>query len=152
MSVISVKTVTDAPASLGRSRFAALARVACLSLVALPGAVLAAETPLPFVGTWIRADRVCSATAVEVRIYTPKEVTSLRSHCSIRRIASGSGAFELLEDCHHNDRPTRVTEIIRMTSPDSLTLKRQMSRLKIPRSIHFIRCTIAAPAPGHPTH
>jgi hypothetical protein len=148
MSVIVAKTMIDTPSRFGRTRLGALARVACLSLIAMPGVALAADTALPFVGTWIRADRICSAGAVDIRIYTPKEVISSRSHCSIRRIASGSGAFELLEECRHNDRPMRVTEMIHMASPDNMTLKRQLSRLKIPRSIHFTRCTIATPG-GH---
>lgn len=113
---------------------------------AMVASAAAPETPYPFEGTWVRADRPCTPKAVLVRTYTPHDVTSSLSRCSIRRIASGSSGFELLEDCHQGSaKPQKVTEIIRMTSTDSMVLKRQIVRLKIPRPMRFNRCTIAAP-------
>ena len=112
---------------------------------------LAKADPYPFEGTWIRADRVCSASATQVRTYSAKDVTSSLAHCTIRRVSSGSGAFELVEECRRNDRNQTVTETIRMSSPDSLVLKRQTSRLKIPRSLRYTRCSAAPAASVHPT-
>lgn len=130
---------------------------ACLSKLAyVAGAALwltvlqgpsQADPAYPFEGTWIRADRACTPTAVRSRVYTAKEVTSPRGHCAIRRVTTGSGVFELLEECRRNDRPMTVTETIRLTSPDSMTLKRQVSRLKIPRQLRYARCTPAATTP-----
>ncbi len=108
----------------------------------------AAPVGYPFEGTWIRADRPCMPHATLVRTYTPRDVTSSRSHCAIRRIVANSATFELLEDCHRN--PPKVTETIRMFSPDLMALKRQVVRLKIPRAIRYARCTAAAPGSGRP--
>ena len=119
-----------------------LAAACCL----LAGPVLAAETPYPFEGTWLGAEHACTPTATRTRTYTSKDVVSALGHCAIRRIAAGSGSFELREECRRNDRLVNVTEIIRITSPDSMVLRRQLMRLKIPRPIRFVRCTIAAPA------
>lgn len=111
-----------------------------------------AEPSYPFEGTWIKADRVCGPASTRVRTYTAREVVSSRSRCSIRRIASGSGSFELLEECHRGDRPQTVTETLRMLSPNSMTLRRQLVRLKIPRTIRYSRCTVAAPPLAHGLH
>lgn len=108
----------------------------------------AAETTYPFVGSWVRSDRSCSATPARERVYTAKEVVSPRSRCSIRRIAAGSGGFELFERCERpNEKPSHISEIIRMTGSDSMVLNRQTARLKLSRSLHFTRCAPAA-APG----
>jgi hypothetical protein len=115
---------------------------------ALSGA-LAAE-PYPFEGTWILPQHPCVAGSMHLRTYTAREVVSPRGKCSIRRIAQGSGAFELMEECRHDGRPSTETETIRMTSPDSLLLKRQISRLKIPRQIRYARCNVPAAAPAAP--
>ncbi len=109
----------------------------------------ATEAPYPFEGTWIRAEHSCTPQTVRARTYTAREVVSPLGRCVIRRTASNGGAFELVEDCRRNDRPQTVTETIRMTSADSMTLKRQMSRLKIPRQLRYTRCTIASGA-GQP--
>ena len=139
----------------------ALARTGVLLavLASCAAAHAAADPPYPFEGTWIRAEHSCTPQTVRARTYTAKEVVSPLGRCSIRRIASNGGTFELVEDCRRNDRPQTVTETIRLTSADSMTLKRQMSRLKIPRQLRYARCTIAsgagqpqsAPAP-HPAH
>lgn len=113
-----------------------------MALLAVAPAAMAAEGPYPFLGTWVQASRPCTPTA-RARTYTPKEVTSPLGRCSIRRVAGNGPTFELLEECRRNDRMGSVTEIIRMTSPDSLTLRRQVLRLKIPRQVHYARCTIA---------
>jgi hypothetical protein len=129
--------------------------VAALGLLAgwtvvLPASASPVVSQYPFEGTWIRADRVCTANAIHVRTYTAREVTSTRGRCTIRRVATGSNAFELVEECRHNDRPSTVTETLRMTAPDSMTLKRQVVRLKIPRSVRYTRCPAAAPAQVRP--
>lgn len=106
----------------------------------------ATDTPYPFEGTWIRAEHSCTPQTVRARTYTAKDVTSPLGRCSIRRIASNGTTFELVEDCRRNERPQTVTETIRLTSADGMTLKRQMSRLKIPRLLRYARCTIATGA------
>lgn len=121
------------------------------SLLAVP--LLAAEAPYPFEGTWLGVEHACTPAATRTRTYTSKDVVSALGHCGIRRITSGSGSFELREECRRNDRPVNVTETIRMTSPDSMVLRRQFTRLKIPRPIRFARCTITAPAaPAQSAH
>ena len=112
-----------------------------------------ADAPYPFEGAWVRNPATCTPATVRERVYTAKEVISPRGRCMIRRVAAGYGAYELLEECRRtNERPTTVTETIRLTSPDSMVLKRQLSRLKIPRQIHYVRCKVAAspatPVPG----
>ncbi len=118
-------------------------------LIALCGtAQAAAEPPYPFEGVWVRAERACTATTVRERTYTAHEVVSPRGRCAIRRIAGGSsGVFELLEDCRRSDHQGSVTETIKMTTPDAMTLKRQVSRLKIARQIRYARCA-ASPSPA----
>lgn len=114
----------------------------------------ATDAPYPFEGTWIRAEHSCTPQTVRARTYTAKEVVSPLGRCSIRRIVSSGGAFELVEDCRRNDRPQTVTETIRLTSADTMTLKRQLSRLKIPRQLRYARCAIAngvAPPPPTPS-
>lgn len=138
-------------------RWGASARaVLVLALATVPALAAWAAAPdasYPFEGTWARADRPCTPKASLIRTYTALDVTSSLSRCSIRRVASGSGGFELQEDCRQGGtRPQKVTEIIRMTSPDSMVLKRQIVRLKIPRPVRYNRCTIAAPAPGLRPH
>ena len=103
----------------------------------------------PFEGTWVQQDHVCAPGAVRVRTYTAKDVTSPRGRCAIRRVTAGSGAFELVEECRH-ERNQTVTEIIHMRSPDSLTMRRQLTRLKIPRPLRFVRCSAAAPGAAAP--
>ncbi len=119
-----------------------------LAMAGLLGPASGAEGLYPFEGTWVRTDHVCTATTVRERVYTARDVTSPRGRCTIRRVAASGSVFELLEECRHNDRPTTVTETIRLTSPDNMTLRRQVSRLKIPRQVHYARCT-AATASGH---
>jgi hypothetical protein len=125
-------------------RWGALLLLAGLGLSA-GSAALAAEPGYPFEGTWVQADHACAPGITRVRTYTAKDVTSPRGRCTIRRIASGSGAYELFEECRH-ERSGLVTETIRMTSPDSMVLRRQLVRLKIPRQQRFTRCSAAAPA------
>lgn len=143
---------SEGPASRARSRIAGCALIlACGLLVsgAAPIPVLApAPAPYPFEGTWIRADRPCTPRATLVRTYTAREVTSSRNQCAIRRVVGGSGGFELVQDCRRT--PAKVTETIRVLSPDLITLKRQVKRLKIPRAIRYARCTAAAPGPNKP--
>ena len=136
-----------------RRRTSGCGRAALLCILSLvSSAALAAEPTYPFVGTWIRSDRVCLPSATRVRTYTAKDVTSSRGHCSIRRIASGSGNFELLEECRRNDRTQTVTEIIKVVTPDTMTLRRQFSRLKIPRTLRYSRCTVAEAPAAHRPH
>ena len=130
-----------------RTQWATSAGLAFL-LLAMTTAAGAAEPSYPFEGTWMRADRACVAASPLARTYTAKEVISARGRCSIRRIAGGPTTFELLEECRRNERPQNVTETVRLVPPDGLVLKRQLSRLKIPRQVRFARCTVAAPAGG----
>ncbi len=108
----------------------------------------AADPSYPFEGTWVRANRVCVANAPLTRTYTARDVTFASGHCSFRKVVSASGQFEIFEDCRRADRPGRLTETIRMLSPDLMQMRRQETRLKIPRPLRFTRCTIAAPAPA----
>lgn len=126
-------------------------RVAGCVLALACGAVLTGAAPVapyPFEGTWIRADRPCTPRATLVRTYTAHEVTSSRSRCAIHRIEGGGNSFELVEDCRRN--PPKVSEKIRMLSPDAFVLRRQVMRLKIPRAVRYARCTAAAPGPNRP--
>ncbi len=41
-----------------------------------PGSAAEGQPPYPFEGTWVRADRVCSAAAPRTRTYTARDVTS----------------------------------------------------------------------------
>lgn len=136
-----------APSPKRAGRCAPLLAAALSGLLA--GPVLAAD-PYPFEGTWLGVEHACTATATRTRTYTGKDVVSALGRCGIKRITAGSGAFELREECRRNDRSVNVTETIRMTSPDSMVLRRQLMRLKIPRPIRFARCTIAAPAAPPP--
>ena len=121
---------------------------ACLSLADAPQA---AESPYPFVGAWVRSDRLCSASSTRERVYTPRDVTSSRGRCVIRKIVAGSNAsFELFERCERPDeKPGRVSETIRMTGPDTMMLTRTTSRLKLSRSIRFTRCAVPVAKPAH---
>lgn len=115
----------------------------------------AAEAPYPFEGTWIRAEHSCTPQTVRARTYTAKDVVSPLGRCVIRRVATNGSVFELVEDCRRNDRPQTVTETLRLASADVMTVKRQLSRLKIPRQLRYARCTIASGAvqaspPAHP--
>lgn len=125
-----------------------LARLAVLATLVLPGAAAcgAAEAPYPFEGTWIRAEHSCTPQTVRARTYTAKEVVSPLGRCSIRRIAASGSFFELVEDCRRNERSQTVTESLRLTSADTMTLKRQLSRLKIPRQLRYARCSVASGA------
>lgn len=121
--------------------------LAMLALVAMTGVSSAAEPQYPFVGSWARSDRACSASGVRERIYTAREVVSPRGRCSIRRVAHGSGGFELFERCDRpNERPYNISEVIRMMGPDAMVLNRQVARLKLSRSLRFARCQ-----PGQPS-
>jgi hypothetical protein len=132
------------------------ARLAMGLLLALLGtqAAGAAEASYPFVGSWVRSDRTCSASAARERVYTARDVVSNRSRCTIRRIASGSGGYQLFERCERpNDKPYTISEIIRMTGPDSMVLTRQTARLKLSRSLHFTRCSTPPASPTkQPAH
>lgn len=73
---------------------------------------------------------------------------SNRSKCVIRKIVSGSGEFELFERCERpNEKPFTVSETLRMTGSDSMTLTRQTARLKLSRSLRFARCSTPPVAP-----
>ncbi|MCW6509625.1 hypothetical protein [Lichenifustis flavocetrariae] len=113
------------------------------------GSALAADASYPFVGSWIRADRSCTASPTRERVYTARDVISNRSKCTIRRVASGSGGYELFERCdRQGEKPANISEVIRMTGPDSMVLTRQTARLKLSRSLHFTRCPAGASKPG----
>lgn len=118
-----------------------------LALAGLTGAAAAADPQYPFIGSWARSDRACSATGTRERTYSAHEVVSPRGRCSIRRVAHGSGGFELFERCERpNERPYNISEVIRMTGPDTMVLNRQVARLKLSRSLRFSRCQLAQPA------
>ena len=136
-------------------RRAVLAVAAVIVLASAAGRPAAAspvvpEPSYPFIGTWVRADRACTAAAPHVRTYTARDVSSSSGRCTFRKVVSESGHWELSEDCRRPERSGAMTETIRMLSPDVLLLKRQTSRLKIPRGRRFVRCTIAAPTVAAP--
>lgn len=127
--------------------------------LALAGALLGwagtvrAEQSFPFDGTWVRADRVCSANAPSARTYTPRELVLANGRCALRKVAFGSGEWELFEDCRRPEHQGRVTEKIRILGPDMILIKQQVVRLKIPRGRRFARCNLAGapkPAPTPP--
>ena len=121
--------------------------LAFLALVVTAGSALAADPQYPFVGSWARSDRACSASGVRERTYSAREVVSPRGRCTIRRVAHGSGGFELFERCDRpGERPYNISEVIRMTGPDAMVLTRQTARLKLSRSLRFARCQAAPPA------
>lgn len=116
---------------------------------------LRAEQPYPFEGTWIRADRICSSNPPSARTYTARELSLPNGHCTLRRVAFGSGEWEVFEECRRGEHQGSLTERIRMLGPDSMMIKQQVVRLKIPRGHRFTRCTMAAPqklAPSGPAH
>lgn len=134
-------------------RVAAIVRAGLLlGMVGLGSAtVTAAETAYPFVGSWVRSDRACTASAARERTYTPKEVVSSRSRCTIRRVAHGTGGYELFERCERpGDKPATLSEIIRMTGPDTMVLTRQTARLKLSRGLRYTRCAAANQSPAGP--
>ncbi len=131
-----------APAILGLA-------AAAFALAVAPSA-LAAEPNYPFEGTWVNATRVCTAAAPIVRTYTAHEVTFRTGRCGFRKVAMGSGQFEIFEECHRAERPGNFTEIIRMLGPDVMQVRRQAARLKIARSQRFVRCSAAAPGASKP--
>ena len=108
----------------------------------------AAEQSYPFEGTWVKADRICSPTAPNTRTYTAHELIVSGGHCSLRKVAFGSGEWELFEECHRPERPGTVTERIRMLGQDAILVKWQVVRLKIARGRRYTRCTIAGPKPA----
>ncbi len=126
------------------SRALAVAFGAVVLAAALPA--LAAESGYPFEGTWVRANRVCTANAPRVRTYTSHEVTFPTGHCSFRKVATGGGLFEIFEDCRRAERPGNYTETIRMLGPDLMQMRRSAARLKIARPLRYTRCSAAAPA------
>lgn len=138
-----------------RSKTARCALAVALATVAIAGTALAgaalADAPLPFEGTWVRADRVCSAAAPSPRTYSARTLITPAGRCIIRKVAFGAGEFEVFEDCRRPDRGGNVLEKIKMLGPDAFILKFQANRLKIPRGRKFLRCTIAAPRPPVPT-
>ena len=129
------------------SRAGTLALSVLVALAAVAPA-RAADANYPFEGTWVRANRVCAANAPITRTYTARDVTFASGHCTFRKVVSAGGQFEIFEECRRADRPGNLTETIRMLSPDLLQVRRQVTRLKIPRPLRFTRCTIAAPAPA----
>ena len=138
---------------IGPRRRHAAAGLSAVSLVALGLSILpalAAEPSYPFEGTWVRANRACTATAPLARTYSAREVTGANTHCSVRKIASGAGQYELFEECRRAERPGSFTETIRMAGPDAMVVRRQVTRLKIARPLRFIRCSIAAPGGSKP--
>lgn len=124
-------------------------RVVCAFAVgcamAMSVAALRAETAsYPFEGTWVRSDRICSPASPHVRTYTGRDLSMPGGHCVLRKVAFGSGEFELFEECRRAIHPGNVTEKIRMLGPDMMMVKQQVKRLKIPRGRRFTRCTAAA--------
>lgn len=126
-----------------------------LGAAMLSSAASGAEQPLPFEGTWVRADRVCSATAPQTRTYTAHEVTFSNGHCALRKVVFGAGEWELFEDCRRSEHNGSITERIRILGPDAILIVDQVNRLKIPRGRRYARCAIAAapqkPATDKPT-
>ena len=128
-----------------------------IGLLVLSGVVVfstgarAAEPVYPFEGSWVAANRACVAGSPHVRIYTQHEVTSRSGRCSIRKVASGSGLFEIFEDCRHSERPGDYTETIRMIGPDAMQMKRQSGRLKIASGARYLRCSAAGPGSKPPS-
>lgn len=111
----------------------------------------AAEPSYPFEGTWVRANRVCTASASRVRTYTGKDVTFPTGRCTFRKVAMGGNQFEIFEDCRRAERPGNFTETIRMLGADLMQVRRQAARLKIARPLRYARCTAAvAPPAGAP--
>ncbi len=113
-----------------------------------PIATARADQALPFEGTWVRADRVCTAAAPSARTYSGRILISPSGRCTLRNIAFGAGEYEISEECHRAERSGNVFEKIRMLGPDAMVLKYQVNRLKIPRGRRFVRCTIAATKPA----
>ena len=135
----------------GGRRVARAFAVACAMAVSVAG--LRAETAsYPFEGTWVKSDRICSPASPHVRTYTSKELVMPSGRCALRKVAFGSGEFELFEDCRRAEHPGNVTEKIHMLGPDMMVVKQQERRLKIPRGRRFTRCTVATPqtAPAKP--
>ena len=132
------------------------AALACLLLLGAAAPARAADPAYPFEGTWVRANRVCTANAPRVRTYTSHEVTSASGRCTFRKVAAGGGQFELFEDCRRAERSGNYTEIIHMLGSDLMQVRRQLGRLKIARPLRYARCTVAAPAgaprPAPPPH
>ena len=120
-------------------------------VVVMAAATQAAEPAYPFEGSWIAANRACTAGSPHLRIYTQHEVTSRGGRCSFKKVASGSGLFEIFEDCRHSERPGDYTETIRMIGPDAMQMKRQAGRLKIARGSRYLRCSLASPGPKLPS-
>ena len=120
-------------------------------VLVLAAAARAAEPVYPFEGSWVAANRACTAGSPHLRIYTQHEVTSRGGRCSFKKVASGSGLFEIFEDCRHSERPGDYTETIRMIGPDAMQMKRQAGRLKIARGSRFLRCAIAGPGTKPPS-
>ena len=111
-----------------------------------------AEPSYPFLGSWVRSDRACTPTATRERTYTAKEVVSSRTRCSVRRIAHGSGGYEVFERCERpGEKPANVSEVIRMTGADTMVVVRQTTRLKLSRGLRYTRCGPSNPtAPAKP--
>ena len=137
-----------------------VALLVALSLAALSqsgSATRAADASYPFEGTWVRANRACTATAPLARTYTSREVIGATVHCAVRKVAAGSGQFEIFEECRRGERPGNFTETIRMMGADAMVVRRQVARLKIARPLRYIRCSIAGQsgvktaAPHRPT-
>ena len=122
-----------------------LGLIVASGILVLGGAARAAEPIYPFEGSWVVANRACTAGSPHVRIYTQHEVTSRGGRCSFKKVASGSGLFEIFEDCRHSERPGDYTETIRMIGPDAMQMKRQAGRLKIARGSRYLRCSLAGP-------
>ena len=125
--------------------------IAASGVVVLAAAAQAAEPVYPFEGSWVVANRACTAGSPHLRIYTQHEVTSRSGRCSFKKVASGSGLFEIFEDCRHSERPGDYTETIRMIGPDAMQMKRQSGRLKIARGSRYLRCSVAGPGPKLPS-
>ena len=146
--------MTSNRASSGRRPSAAgcLAALGIASSVALSAwPTWAAEASYPFEGTWVRANRACTATAPLARTYSAREVTGATTHCLVRKVAAGSGQFEIFEECRRSsERAGNFTETIRMLGSDAMVVRRQAARLKLARPLRYIRCTIAAPSTAKP--
>lgn len=145
----------------GRKRGVAVRRWGWIAAVlwAAPPVAVAAES-YPFDGSWVRADRVCGPAAPSLRVYSGRDLTLAGGRCTIRKTAFGSGEWELFEECRRADKSGASTvERIRMVGADAMIIKRQVTRLKIPRGRRYVRCNpaqakppAAPPATAPPPH
>lgn len=135
---------------LAHARHAAVP-MGLLGLILIGSGVVRGAEPYPFEGSWVRADRVCTSAAPSLRTYTARDVTLAGGRCTLRKVTFGSGEWELFEDCRRADHPGTAIEKIRMAGPDTMIVKHQVNRLKIPRGRRFTRCVPPAAKPAAPS-